>query len=194
MFLRRYAGIAFSLACIAMVSACGSSSTATGSSSTATDSTSTATGSTSTATGSAPTTASSVPAAGGVTGSVCNLVSASDLQSLTGATSATVISDLGAGTGDASCMWQLKPGVGAAIVEVWTGASAELEAPIWARFQTDPAVTGVGAEAHWDAATGKLLVKVGAGYALFSVGAANGSTDETASTNLAKLVVPKLGG
>lgn len=182
MFLRRYAGIAFSLACIAMVSACGSSSTATGSPSTATGSTST--------TGSA----SSVPAAGGVTGSVCNLVSASDLQSLTGDTSATVISDLGAGTGDASCMWQLKPGVGAAIVEVWTGASAELEAPIWARFQTDPAVTGVGAEAHWDAATGKLLVKVGAGYALFSVGAANGSTDETASTNLAKLVVPKLGG
>ena len=187
MFLRRYAGIAFSLACIAMVSACGSSSTATGSSSTAT-------GSTSTATGSAPTTASSVPAAGGVTGSVCNLVSASDLQSLTEATSATVISDLGAGTGDASCMWQLKPGVGAAIAEVWTGASAGLEAPIWARFQTDPAVTGVGDEAHWDAATGKLLVKVGAGYALFSVGAANGSTDETASTNLAKLVVPKLGG
>jgi hypothetical protein len=182
MFLRRYAGIAFSLACIAMVSACGSSSTATVSPSTATGSTST--------TGSAP----SAPAAGGVTGSVCNLVSASDLQSLTGDTSATVISDLGAGTGDASCMWQLKPGVGAAIVEVWTGASAELEAPIWARFQTDPAVTGVGTEAHWDAATGKLLVKVGAGYALFSVGAANGSTDETASTNLAKLVVPKLGG
>jgi len=186
MFLRRYAGIAFSLACVAMVSACGSSSTATGSSSTAT-------GSTSTATGSAPTTASSVPAAGGVTGSVCNLVSASDLQSLTEATSATVISDLGAGTGDASCMWQLKPGVGAAIAEVWTGASAGLEAPIWARFQTDPAVTGVGDEAHWDAATGKLLVKVGAGYALFSV-SPNGSADETASTNLAKLVVPKLGG
>lgn len=189
MFLRRCAAIAFSLACIAMVSACGSSSTATGSTSTATGSPSTATGSPST-TGSAP----SAPAAGGVTGSICNLVSASDLQSLTGATSATVVSDLGAGTGDASCMWQLKPGVGAAIVEVWTGASAELEAPIWARFQTDPAVSGVGAEAHWDAATGKLLVKVGAGYALFSVGAANGSTDETASTNLAKLVVPKLGG
>src|ERR1035437_3841583 len=119
MFLRRYAGIAFSLACIAMVSACGSSSTATGTSSTAT-------GPSSTATGSPPTTASSVPAAGGVTGSVCNLVSASDLQSLTGATSATVISDLGAGTGDASCMWQLQPSVTrTAIVEVWTGASEE---------------------------------------------------------------------
>jgi len=186
MFLRRYAGIAFSLACIAMVSACGSTSTATGS-------TSTATGSTSTATGSAPTTASSVPASGGVTGSVCNLVSASDLASL-GVGTATVVSDLGAGTGDASCMWQLKPGVGAAIVEVWTGASAELEAPIWARFQTDPAVTGLGAEAHWDTLNGALLVKVGTGYASFSVGAANGSTDELDTTKLAALVIPKLGG
>src|ERR1035437_4580053 len=115
MFLRRYAGIAFSLACIAMVSACGSSSTATGSSSTAM-------GSSSTAMGSAPTTASSVPAAGGVTGSACSLVSASDLQSLTGATSATVISDLGAGTGDAQCGWQMKPGAAGALVEIWTGA------------------------------------------------------------------------
>jgi hypothetical protein len=193
MFLRRYAGIAFSLACIAMVSACGSSSTATGSTSTATGSSSTATGSTSTA-GSAPTTAPSVPAAGGATGSACNLVSASDLQSLTGATSATVVSDLGAGTGDALCAWDLKPGLGAAAVTVLTGASAEQEAPIWAQFQTDPAVSGVGAEAHWDATKGMLLVKVGAGYALFSVVAANGSTDELAATKLAKLVVPKLGG
>ena len=188
MFLRRYAGIAFSLACIAMVSACGSSSTATGSTSTATGSTSTATGSTS-ATGSAP----SAPAASGATGSACSLVSASDLQSLTGATSATVISDLGAGTGDAQCGWQMKPGAGGALVEIWTGASAGFEAPVWARFQAMPAVSGVGTEAHWDAATGKLLVKVGAGYALFSV-SPNGSADETASTNLAKLVVPKLGG
>jgi hypothetical protein len=189
MFLRRYAGIAFSLACIAMVSACGSSSTATGS-------TSTATGSTSTATGSPLTPAASAPAAGGAAGSVCSLVSANDLQSLTGATSATVVSDLGAGTGDSSCMWQLQPSVTrAAIVEVWTGASAELEAPVWARFQADPAVTGVGDEAHWDTLNGALLVKVGTGYASFSVGAANdGSVDQTATTNLAKLVVPKLGG
>jgi hypothetical protein len=79
------------------------------------------------------------------------------------------------------------------MVEIWTATSAGFEAPVWARFQAMPAVTGVGDEAHWDAATGKLLVKVGAGYALFSV-SANGSADETASTNLAKLVVPKLGG
>lgn len=181
MFLRRCAPIAFSLACIAMVSACGSSSTTTGSTSTTTGSTST--------TGSAP----SAPAASGATGSACSLVSASDFQSLTGATSATVISDLGAGTGDAQCGWQLKPGAGGAMVEIWTATSAGFEAPVWARFQAMPAVTGVGDEAHWDAATGKLLVKVGAGYALFSV-SANGSADETASTNLAKLVVPKLGG
>jgi hypothetical protein len=93
-------------------------------------------------------------------------------------------------------MWQLQPSVTrTAIVEVWTGASAELEAPIWARFQADPAVTGVGDEAHWDTLNGALLVKVGTGYASFSVGAANdGSVDQTATTNLAKLVVPKLGG
>jgi hypothetical protein len=87
----------------------------------------------------------------------------------------------------------MKPGAGGALVEIWTGASAGFEAPVWARFQAMPAVSGVGTEAHWDAATGKLLVKVGAGYALFSV-SPNGSADETASTNLAKLVVPKLGG
>src|ERR1035437_479963 len=188
MFPRRCAAIAFSLACIAMIAACGSTSTATGSTSTATGSTSTA--------GSAPTPAASAAAAGGAAGSVCSLVSANDLQSLTGATSATVVSDLGAGTGNSSCIWQLQPSVTrAAIVEVWTGASAELEAPVWARFQADPAVTGVGDEAHWDTLNGALLVKVGTGYASFSVGAANdGSVDQTATTNLAKLVVPKLGG
>ena len=107
---------------------------------------------------------------------------------------ATVVSDLGAGTGDASCIWRLLPGGGAAIVEIWTGATAELKANVWAAFQTDPAVTGLGFEAHWDAGSGKLLVKVGAGYALFSVGAADGSTDELDTTKLAALVIPKFGG
>ena len=78
------------------------------------------------------------------------------------------------------------PGASGAGLEVWTGSAA---AGVWPHFQAFPAVSGVGDEAHWSVADGKLFVKVGAVAASFAV-----NRDETASTKLAKLVIPKLRG
>lgn len=141
----------------------------------------------------AASTASAPPAAGGASGSACNLLTASDIQSVTGAASATVIGDKPGLTGDNVCVWQL-PGAGNVILDVWTGAAAANNAADWALVQGDAAVSGVGDEARWDANNGKLDVKVGTGYADISVGAADGSADQAAATKLAKLVVLRLGG
>jgi hypothetical protein len=130
--------------------------------------------------------ASSAPAASGVAGSACNLVSASALQSLTGTTSATVILDTVSGSGYAACQWDLEPGSHGAGIEVWTGATA---ASVWPHYQAFPAVSGIGDEAHWSVADGKLFVKLGAVSASFFA-----DRDETKASELAKLVLPKLGG
>lgn len=60
----------------------------------------------------AASTASAPPAAGGASGSACNLLTASDIQSVTGAASATVIGDKPGLTGDNVCVWQLFGGSG----------------------------------------------------------------------------------
>jgi Protein of unknown function (DUF3558) len=152
---------------------------------------STAPGAAPTAAASSGTAAPSAPAASGSAGSACNLVSASDILSLTGATSATVITDTVDVMGHAGCSWALKPGAGGVVVSTWTGAAATDFAAEWSSaIQAYTAVSGVGDEAHWDG-TGELWVKVGGEYASFQVGLA---FDETITINLAKLVVPKLGG
>ena len=80
------------------------------------------------------------------------------------------------------------------MIQVWIGPSAAVEEGTWAQFQAKPGVSGVGVEAHWDVSANWLLVKIGAGYALFSVVGASVTDPAAASISLARLVIPKLGG
>jgi len=143
----------------------------------------------------APASAAASPAASavgesGASGHVCDLVSAGEIQSLTGATSVTVLG----GAGNASvCVWQLTPD-GLVSVQVYAGSDAVAGAAVWAGFQANPSVPGVGSDARFDPSGTYLLVKVGAGYAQFSVILAAVADHKPATINLAKLVVPKLGG
>ena len=137
--------------------------------------------------------ASAAPPAGAATGSACSLlVSADSLQSLSGATSVTFKGG-GGQAGFSLCHWDLNPDVGEAEVTVFSGATAAAIAGAWTQAQAMPGVSGVGDEAHWDASTNELVVKVGAGFATFHVAGPGIKDPETATINLAKLVVPKLG-
>jgi len=143
----------------------------------------------------APASAAASPAASavgesGASGHVCDLVSAGEIQSLTGATSVTVLG--GAGTASV-CVWQLTPD-GLVSVQVYAGSDAVAGAAVWAGFEADPSVPGVGSDARFDPSSTILLVKVGAGYAQFSVVLTAVADHKPATINLAKLVVPKLGG
>jgi hypothetical protein len=133
--------------------------------------------------------AASAVGGSGASGSVCDLVSAGEIESLTGAK----VAASGNAGNPTVCEWQLTPD-GIVSVEVYTGSDAAAGAAVWAGFQTNPSVPGVGSDARFDPSGTILLVKVGAGYAQFSVVLAAVADHKPATINLAKLVVPKLGG
>ena len=128
------------------------------------------------------------------TGVTCALISSVDLQSVAGASSVALLSGIEVAPGLAACEWELNQNV-IVSVNIATGPEGEaISGGLWAQYQTKPAVSGVGSEAHWDARLQHLMVKFGTGYAQFAmVGPGVGDT-RAAAISLAKLVVPKLGG
>ena len=140
-----------------------------------------------------PSAATSGRGGAGGSGSVCEVASTADVRAIAAAASAEVLVDTGSVSDVGACVWQLGPS-GTAMIQVWIGPSAVVEEGTWAQFQAKPGVSGVGAEAHWDVSANWLLVKIGAGYALFSVVGASVTDPAAASTSLAGLVIPKLGG
>jgi hypothetical protein len=138
----------------------------------------------------APTSGPSASAAGQAPDSPCAKVSTDDVESVTGATSIT-FSTAGSDD-DIACDWLTTPD-GLVIVEVFSGVSAQVEdAGAWPLFQKDPAVDGVGDEAHWDPSGKLLLVKDGDSFVLFSVGMTANPNDQSATVTFARLVEPKL--
>lgn len=150
-------------------------------------------GASSTAPGAAS--ASSAPAGGGGGGdsaAACNYLSVSDIQSLTGAASASFTGTIGStATGDAGCGWHVPDG--GVATRLYTGAGAADATDIWAGVQSAPAVSGLGDEAHWDASADHLVVKVGAAFVYINVNGNGVKDHEAAAIGLAKLIVPKLG-
>ena len=142
-----------------------------------------------------PTAAPSAPASAALAAAVnCALVSAADLESVASAASVKLVSEAEPAPGLAVCEWQINPnGVGA--VNIATGPMAEaVSARTWAQFKNEPAVSGVGDEAHWDATAQTLEVKFGTGYASFALFGPTVGDARAAAISLAKLVLPKLGG
>ncbi len=139
--------------------------------------------------------ATSAPASAAPTSAVtCSLVSAADLESVAGAASVKLLSEIEVAPGLADCEWQLNQNIVVA-VNIATGPLGEgISGGLWAQYQTKPAVSGVGSEAHWDATLQHLMVKFGTGYAQFAVVGPGVGDSRAAAIGLAKLVVPKLGG
>jgi len=134
--------------------------------------------------------------ASAVTGSAvtCALVSAADLQSVAGAASVKLLSEIEVAPGLADCEWQLNQDIVVA-VNIATGPEGEgISGGLWAQYQAKPAVSGVGSEAHWDATLQHLMVKFDTGYAQFAMVGPGVNDSRAAAIGLAKLVVPKLGG
>jgi hypothetical protein len=134
--------------------------------------------------------------ASAVTGSAvtCALVSAADLQSVAGAASVKLLGEIEVAPGLADCEWQLNQNIVVA-VNIASGPEGEgISGGLWAQYQTKPAVSGVGSEAHWDATQMHLMVKFGTGYASFAMVGPGVGDSRAAAISLAKLVVPKLGG
>jgi hypothetical protein len=101
------------------------------------------------------------------------------------------------GGGTADCSWRLNPAGYVTVMTVTGPDAATFVARLVAQFKSQPAISGVGDEAHyeWDAdnRTGALFLKVGAAYAVFTLQGSNIKDIQAATIGLAKLVVPKLG-